>query len=176
MEVKNRYFKLLSLLLEYPDDGFAERLPACKSALDRMPAGRPKTGIAAFIDAVSSGRPVELQESYTAAFDLSPATTLNMTYHIWGDGEKRAGALALLQQAYGKAGYVKTAPELPDYLPLMLEFLAFYPEALQSAPFRDAFGHLDAFVDRLRDKAPAYAALLQPLAAALKGPATVDGQ
>lgn len=158
------YFKLLSILLQYPDKAYLEALPELKSAVAQLPRGRRKAGIEAFLAKVKSQRALQLQECYTAAFDLNPSTTLNVTYHIWGDGEKRAGALTALQQVYRKAGYANTSSELPDYLPLMLEFLSIFPEALQSEQFLRCFGKLDTVADRLLKVAPAYAALLQPLA------------
>ena len=158
------YFKLLSILLQYPDAGFVKALPELESAAAQLPPGRRKAGIDGFLAAVRTQSAFQLQERYTAAFDLSPATTLNITYHIWGDGEKRAAALMRLQQQYANAGYDKTTTELPDYLPLMLEFLAVFPDARQSGHFRNCFAKLDMVVDRLQEIAPPYASLLQPLA------------
>ena len=164
MNEQSTYYKLVSMLMAYPDERFVRDLPELASAAAQLPAGRRKTGVEAFLATVNARSTLQLQERYTAAFEMNPATTLNISYHIWGDGEKRAGALSRLQQVYANAGFVKTSTELPDYLPLMLEFLAVFPEAQQTGPFRRCFGKLDLLVDRLRKIAPLYATLLQPLA------------
>jgi nitrate reductase delta subunit len=168
MKEQSIYYKLVSILMAYPDKQFVRALPELASAAAQLPAGRRKSGVEAFLATVNAHSTLQLQERYTAAFEMNPATTLNITYHIWGDGEKRAGALSRLQQLYAHAGYAKTSTELPDYLPLMLEFLAVFPEAQQSEPFRRCFGKMDLLVDRLRKIAPPYAALLQPLAGMFK--------
>jgi len=168
MKEQSIYYKLVSMLMAYPDRYFVRDLPELASAAAQLPAGRRKSGIEAFLATVKGHSTLQLQERYTAAFEMNPATTLNITYHIWGDGEKRAGALSRLQQLYAQAGYAKISTELPDYLPLMLEFLAVFPEAQQSGPFRRCFGKMDLLVDRLRKIAPPYAALLQPLAGMFK--------
>jgi nitrate reductase delta subunit len=164
MKDANTYFKLLSLLLHYPDQDYVRALPGLESAVAQMPPSRQKTGIEAFLAEIKTYSVLHLQERYTTAFDLTPPTTLNMTYHIWGDGEKRAGAMTHLQNIYAEAGYEKTSAELPDYLPLMLEFMSLFPEVQASEPMRQCFEGLGQVVDRLRKIVPPYAALLQPLA------------
>lgn len=163
MKDAETYFKLVSILLEYPDERYVQALPELESAVQKLPPGRPRAGIEAFLADARTRSTLQLQESHTAAFDLNPSATLNMTYHLWGDSEKRAETLVRLQQVYGQAGYEISATELPDYLPLLLEFLAIFPAAKRSASILQCFQGLGAVVDRLRGIAPLYAQLLQPL-------------
>lgn len=163
MEDKNTYLKLLSLLLQFPDARYISDLPELEAIVAHLPRGRQRDGLDAFLSDLRGRTPLFLQERYTAAFDLNPATTLNMSYHAWRDSEKRAAVLTRLQQAYNDAGYEKTSAELPDYLPLVLEFLAIFPDARHADAIRDCFTDFDDFVDRLREAAPPYAELLQPL-------------
>ena len=107
---------------------------------------------------------IRLQENYTAAFDMNPSTTLNMTYHLYGDGEKRAGMMACLQQLYADAGYDCADTELPDFLPMMLEFLAECPIATNIDLIMHYFAGLDGLVNRLQETAQPYAILLGILA------------
>ena len=156
--VKNRQFelKLVSELLQYPDEEFMKRLPDLEAVVAKLPDEENRNGFEQFIAA--------LQETYTAVFDMNPSTTLNVTYHLWGDGEKRADALARLKELYATAGYELSTGELPDYLPLMLEFLAFCPDARGIDVLWQCLGGLRPLIDRLGKTAPNYAVLLDVLA------------
>jgi len=91
-------------------------------------------------------------------------TTLNLTYHAYGDNEKRAAALARLQHLYDQAGWERTDGELPDYLPLLLEFLAIHPWPETALPVWQCLHATQNLVAGLEKSAPAYAMLLRPLA------------
>jgi len=164
MQDKSIYFKVVSLLLQYPDEAYIGALPELKSVVDEIHRGQCRAAIEAFIADVEIRSVLQLQERYTAIFDMSPSTTLNITYHLWGDGEKRARLLTRLQQMYAFAGFERTTAELPDFLPLMLEFMAAVPEARMSETIAQCVKGLETVVDRLREIAPPYAALLSPLA------------
>jgi nitrate reductase delta subunit len=157
-------FKLLAEMLQYPDAAYLRALPQLEAAVAQLPPGDVKSACEAFLEQLSGENPLSLQERYTAAFDLNPATSLNLTYHLWGDGEKRAGALTQLQQIYTDAGYEKTSAELPDYLPLLLEFVAMAPAARRAGPIRDCFAALAGVAERLERIAPPYVTLLRLLA------------
>ncbi|MFY9943145.1 MAG: nitrate reductase molybdenum cofactor assembly chaperone [Desulfobacterales bacterium] len=156
--------RLLAVLLHYPDDDLLSRLDEIDPYLDTLPPGEIKTAVAAFVDHLKTHAPIQVQERYTAAFDMSPATTLNLTYHAYGDNEKRAAVLARLQRHYGQAGWERTTGELPDYLPVMLEFLAICPQPAHTAVVWECLQGMPPLVAGLEKSAPAYAALLQPLA------------
>lgn len=154
---------LLSFLLQYPDSDFRRRLRDIEcSSVVRESAGKNQ-GVVAFLDYLKSRSPIELQESYTAVFDLNPATTLNVTYHQWKDGEKRAAALSKLECVYRHAGFERISCELPDYLPLMLEFLSVSPGADGVGWIWACLKSIGVYVGRLQAAAPAYAGLLGPL-------------
>jgi nitrate reductase molybdenum cofactor assembly chaperone len=115
---------VLSVLLHYPDEELFNRLDEVASAADQLGSAEIESAIRAFINALNTQSLIQIQERYTAVFDIDPATTLNMTYHAFGDNEKRAAALAHLQHHYEQAGWERITGELPDYLPMMLEFLS----------------------------------------------------
>ena len=117
-----------------------------------------------FVAYLKGQPPIHAQECYTAVFDMDPAATLNMTYHMFGDNEKRAGMLAELQHAYEQAGWERITGELPDYLPMMLEFLAVCEHPEHAGLVWECLQGLDVLVANLEKTAPAYAALLHPLA------------
>lgn len=163
MNADQRHHKLVSLLMRYPDDAFWEDLPEVGIEVERLPAGSPKSGLQAFIGHLETSDRLRLQAEYTALFDLTPSTSLNLSYHLWGDGEKRARLLTELQQLYAAAGLEKDTSEVPDYLPLLLEFVATVPSARQSAAMQVCWTGLAKVVDRLQESGTPYAALLAPL-------------
>ena len=65
---------------------------------------------------------------YVDAFDFSKQCSLHLTYHVHGDRRQRGLAMLKLKQAYRAAGFEPPGDELPDYLPLMLEFAALAPD------------------------------------------------
>lgn len=69
-----------------------------------------------------------VQEHYVETFDRSPSCSLYIFEHIHGDSKERGKALADLRQMYEEEGYAINTAELPDYLPLFLEFLSQIPE------------------------------------------------
>ena len=164
MEEIGATLKWMSWLLQYPDNRFLKQLPELEVALAHLPPSRLPSRLKNFLTQLQSMPLLDIQENYTAAFDLNPSTTLNMTYHPWGDSEKRAAALTRLQQLYMDAGYEIDTGELPDYLPLMLEFMAICPETRFQDTFRQCLAALPALAERLNATVPLYAELLQLIA------------
>ena len=121
--------KLISVLLIYPDKEFIDWLPSLESEFKGKMNGSDTKKIYGFVAGIQRMSPLRLQEHYTQLFDINPGTCLNMTYHSTGDTEERGRTLAQMDQVYLKAGFERTSGELPDYLPLVLEFLAQCPKA-----------------------------------------------
>ena len=171
MNEAEKYIKVVSLLMQYPDEAYFSSLPEIKSLVSKMHPGPRRTSIEKFITRLEGEEAIHVQEQYTALFDMSPSTTLNVTYHLWGDGEKRARLLARLQQLYAKAGLEKKSLELPDFLPLILEFLASVPKATQSGAIKTSLKGVESLVERLKPIASHYSGLLEPLIELIMGPA-----
>ena len=103
---------------------------------------------------------MELQEAYTQAFDLDPAASLHLTYHLMGDSEDRGKALAGLLWVYHREGFDAAIGELPDYLPMILEFLALCPEPKDAALLWSCLGTVATLAQRLEEKQHPYASLM----------------
>jgi nitrate reductase delta subunit len=114
----------VSCLLQYPSD----RFPAADNELEAIAALFPPSAgraeIRSLVDFLKSTPLMDLQETYTAVFDLDPQACLYLTYHRWGQDPSRTEDLLRLQRLYLEAGYQNESGELPDYLPLVLEFLS----------------------------------------------------
>ena len=110
------------LLLEYPDEALLERIPVFSAALAEVDAG--SAGVQEFLGWLA-GRPLpDVQADYVQEFDLSKRHSLHLTYWTDGDTRRRGGALAGFKEVYRAHGAVPEGTELPDYLPLVLEFAA----------------------------------------------------
>lgn len=170
METGNRsvWFRLLSALLQYPDDALLRRLADMEAEAETLSSTESRAAIDAFLSYLKKTPPIRLRENYTAIFDMNPATTLNLTWHVYGDSEKRADALAGLQRVYDGAGWERITGELPDYLPLMLEFLSICPEPKDTGRIRDALNGIHPLIKRLESTAPAYVALIRSIAGMAK--------
>ena len=155
--------RLLSALLQYPDHDLLSQIEMIETEIEDVPSKEMKKCMNDFLLYLKTHSPIHLQEDYTTAFDMNPSTTLNLTYQLYGDNEKRADMLARLQQRYQDAGYERTTGELPDYLPMMLEFLSVCPDTENTELIWECLRGLEDVVDRLQKAAPPYAALLQPL-------------
>jgi nitrate reductase delta subunit len=144
--------------------GSVQRLDEIASAADQLALGGNRVGHPGIYQReLNTQSLIQIQERYTAVFDIDPATTLNMTYHAFGDNEKRAAALAHLQHNYEQAGWERITGELPDYLPMMLEFLSICAHPEHAEPVWQCLQGMQPLVARLEKKAPVYAALLQPI-------------
>lgn len=155
--------QLISILLNYPDETLFSHLDEILSRADQVCPDKVKSAIQAFINEYKFQGLVKAQEKYTSLFDMDPSTTLNITYHAHGDSEKRATALTHLVQTYAGAGWEPTSGELPDYLPMVLEFLAISPPGEDTAPAWLCLKGMHPLVERLEEKAPLYASLLKPI-------------
>lgn len=160
MNFQGARYQILSLMLDYPGEHLQAALPTLAAAVAQWPTGRLKSGLQKGLAQLARQSWLQLQECYTSVFDMDTKATLHLTSHLFQDSEKRAAALAELNQVYQDAGWQVTTAELPDYLPLMLEFMAVCPEACSHDLIRACLGCLEALMARVRPGAPLYADLL----------------
>ena len=166
---KGAILKLLSLCLAYPD---AQALPEMESVTAGLADPVAAERLSHFMALVKARPLLELQEHYTAVFDMDPAASLNLTYHLMGDREERGRALAELLEGYLRAGFEPAANELPDYLPLMLEFMAVSSPTEPPPMIRRCLATVPAVAGRLKEAGSPYAVPLELLCAVF--PETAD--
>ena len=113
-----------SVCLQYPDDTVLARLPLVRRAVDELPGGAARERLTAFLDAAAATAPARMAQHYVEVFDTRRRCCLYLTW--WTDGEtrRRGSALAALKARYRAAGVELDTPELPDFLPAVLEFAA----------------------------------------------------
>jgi len=113
-----------SLLLQYPDNRLYTQLPVLAAAVESLPAGTPRERLHVFIGHVETTAPAVLEQHYVEVFDLRRRCCLYLTWWTDGDTRRRGMAMARLKELYRAHGLELTSSELPDFLPVVLEFAA----------------------------------------------------
>ena len=121
-------FKAASLLLQYPDDRLLAASDELGEAVADLGRGRAERLLREGWQRWASVEPEALRGEYVETFDFERRNSLYLTYHAYGDRRERGMALVSLKQRYEAAGLALETDELPDFLPLMLEFRALAPE------------------------------------------------
>jgi len=125
-------FLIAARLLTYPDQGLLDELATLRAATTQLPedvAGPLRTAL----DRTESEELLTLQQQYVSTFDLKRRCCLYLTYYLNGDTRRRGVELWRFQQTYRRVGISVTGGELPDFLPVLLEFAADGGDALGAA-------------------------------------------
>jgi nitrate reductase delta subunit len=157
-------FKLASILLQCPTAALFDGL----GDLEAAAAGSSRAGREAFgrfLAWLRVTNPTEVARHYVATFDLRRRCALYLTYYRYGDTRKRGMAMLAFKAAYRTAGFEPTGDELPDYLPLVLDFAALVPssEKLLRAHHSD----LELLRRALQQAASPYADVIEAISAQL---------
>jgi nitrate reductase delta subunit len=151
-------FKLASVLLQYPTvalfDGLGHLAEAASTAprASREPFGK-------FLDWLSRTPPDTVAMHYVETFDLRRRCALYLTYYRYGDTRKRGMAMLAFKAAYRAAGFEPDENELPDFLPLVLDFAALHPRGEKLLGARRA--DMELLLRALRDAQSPYAGIIE---------------
>jgi nitrate reductase delta subunit len=121
-------YRLLSLLLSYPSDEIVAGREEIAAAARTLAPGRPRDAILRFLDHFLIAAPIALRQEYVETFDLQKRSSLYLTFFSHGDTRKRGQELLRMKRLYRAAGFELDGSELPDHLPVVLEFAALDPE------------------------------------------------
>jgi nitrate reductase delta subunit len=116
-------YKLASILLQYPTRALFEGLDELEAAARSCP-GPARGHLMKFVDWLRATPPDEVGKHYVATFDLRKRSALYLTYYRHGDTRRRGMALLAFKNAYRAAGLEPAGDELPDHLPVVLDFAA----------------------------------------------------
>jgi len=156
------------VLLAYPDEALLAGLPELRTAAAELPRAE-RRALQPVLEGLESTPLSELRRAYVETFDFDRRCGLHLTYHVHGDRRQRGLELVRLKRRYAEAGIPLEGSELPDYLPVVLEFTSLRPdegrEVLTS--FR---GVLELIRAALRDRGSLYAGVLDALCSALPQP------
>lgn len=120
--------KLISVLLEYPADDLWQHRDELVSAAGecQLPEARV-VKLQGFVTDLMDKSAMEAQEDWLALFDRGRSMSLLLFEHIHGESRDRGQAMVDLMETYSKNGFEIATRELPDYLPLVLEYLSQRP-------------------------------------------------
>jgi nitrate reductase delta subunit len=168
-------YKLCSLLLLYPDEELLaahDELRAAVARLRHSPAAEP---LERFLAWWAGQEPLALQQHYVETFDLHKRCGLYVTFYGEGDRRQRGGALLRLKRLYRAAGLpLEGSNELPDYLPVMLEFAAAAPDGRGEIVLREHRAALELVRHGLHERGTPYAGVLDAVCLTLGEPSPAD--
>ena len=163
--VASKTLRVLARLLAYPDAELRDHLATMREALhaERALAPQRLAELDALIDALLLAAPLETEVAYVELFDRGRATSLHLFEHVHGDSRDRGPAMIDLAQTYEKAGMYLAEGEMPDFLPVLLEFASTQPPR-EAREFLAEMAHIfNAIFAALQQRESAYAAVLGAL-------------
>lgn len=146
-------YRILSLLLSYPGAELQAARDEIAAALaaDTLTRAIDKRRVAKLLAAICETDLYDAQERYVLLFDRTRSLSLHLFEHVHGESRDRGQAMVDLAAHYEEAGFNIAARELPDYLPLLLEFVSTRtPEA--AAELLEQTGPILAVLRRRLDK------------------------
>jgi nitrate reductase delta subunit len=155
----------LSALLSYPSGDMRQALPEIADAVRNASIVAPgeQRGLLDLIDELGQGDLLAAEERYVDLFDRGRALSLHLFEHLHGESRDRGEAMVELKQLYEQAGFELSTCELPDYLPVVLEYLSCRDLAEARATLADCAHILTTIGRSLIARQSRYAAVLQAL-------------
>jgi nitrate reductase delta subunit len=162
MSNKSLTLRVLGALLSYPDGELRAALPELGDALDRD-CGLSRSRLAeldALMRQLSAADAFEVESRYVDTFDRGRATSLHLFEHVHGDSRDRGPALIDLGLSYERAGLRMEGNELPDHLPVVLEFASTQPDKVAKEFLGEIAHILTAVFSALLERESAYASVI----------------
>jgi nitrate reductase delta subunit len=153
-----RTLKVLSALLSYPTADLQAAVPEMRAALDaegRLPQ-KNRDRLDRILDEIATRDLYDLQERYVLLFDRTRSLSLNLFEHVHGESRDRGQAMVDLMALYERHGLAMVGSDLPDHLPLFLEFLSEIPEGEARGLIAETAHILEAIRQRLKKRKVPY--------------------
>ena len=158
-------FKVLSALLDYPAEALRQAVPELRAAIadEGIVTSGARQALDPLLDEIAAGDIYDLEERYVLLFDRTRSLSLHLFEHVHGESRDRGQAMIDLKSLYESNGLSIDATELPDFLPLFLEYLSTRPLA-EARELLGQTAHIVAAVgERLEKRGSAYAAVFGAL-------------
>jgi len=161
-------YKVLSVLLEYPTKDLVAHWDDINQLVDELPnlAVEDKQMLSGFTHWASSLSLTKFQAEYVNNFDMTAENSLYLTYHLFDEQDRDRGpALIELAELYKTTGFEIGDGELPDYLPLILEYVSTMDdEASANAFLQQTSQAADIIASNLEKNESPYAPLVKMVA------------
>ena len=161
----DRSLKALSLILSYPSADLQAAMPEIGGVLaaeNRLTAAA-RRALRPLVASLQGDDIYDIEERYVMLFDRSRTLSLNLFEHVHGESRDRGGAMVSLLETYRAGGFEPATSELPDHLPVLLEFLSTRPGAEARDILADAAHIFAALEARLARRQSPYAAVFAAL-------------
>ena len=163
----NKTFKALSTLLTYPVIELQQACGEISEVLENEAAlpSRVREQLHGLLTELVAGDIYDLQERYVLLFDRTRTLSLHMFEHVHGESRDRGQAMIDLKTRYENNNLFISAAELPDFVPLFLEYLSMLP-AQEACDTLGQPAHIfAAMAERLRKRESSYEAVFRALVA-----------
>jgi len=168
--------KVLSALLTYPTTEMQEAIGEMRDLVckEGLLTGQLRRALNPLIEEIGRGELYDLQERYVLLFDRTRTLSLHLFEHVHGESRDRGQAMVALLELYRSNGLDLCANELPDFLPVFLEFLSTLPDTQAASLLGEAAHVLGALGERLHKRESAYRAVFGALGALAADPADAE--
>lgn len=158
-------FKVLGLLMSYPEQEWVAHLDECEATLiqENVLPKKSLSAVLAFIAGLKVEDIFVAQEDYVSTFDRGRSHCLHLFEHVHGESRDRGQAMVNLANVYAEKGLVIDSAELPDYLPLFLEYLSLCPPDESIAQLSEPVDIIATIGARLAKRSSPYASLFEAL-------------
>jgi nitrate reductase molybdenum cofactor assembly chaperone NarJ/NarW len=167
-------YKLCSVLLQYPDEELLAASDQIAEAVTRLPRSAASLALGRFCAWWTQTDPLTIAQHYVETFDLHKRCGLYLTFYGEGERRERGMTLLRLRKLYRAAGLPQEEGELPDFLPVMLEFAAAAPPRYGELVLREQRPALELVRLSLRERESPYADLLEAVCLTLGEPSAAD--
>ncbi|GFE63263.1 nitrate reductase molybdenum cofactor assembly chaperone [Litoreibacter roseus] len=157
----DRTLKALSLILSYPTRELQHAMPEISAVLasDTRLTAAARRALRPLVEELAGRDIYDLEEQFVLLFDRSRTLSLNLFEHVHGESRDRGGAMVSLIETYRDGGFDPATSELPDHLPVLLEFLSTRPFADAKETLADAAHIFEALNARLVRRESPYGAV-----------------
>jgi nitrate reductase delta subunit len=168
--MRARTFKVLSALLTYPSVEMQAAAMEMREVVrtEGLLGGRDLAALERLIEEVGQRDIYDLQERYTLLFDRTRSLSLHLFEHVHGESRDRGQAMVDLASHYERHGFLAAPRELPDFLPMVLEFLSVLPFDEAQQLLRDPLPIVGVLEERLRKRKSPYASIFRAARAIAK--------
>jgi nitrate reductase delta subunit len=167
-------YKLCSLLLQYPDEELLAARDQLRDAVDELPRSPATQALERFLGWWERSDPLAIAQHYVETIDLHKRSGLYLTFYGEGDKRERGSALLRLKRLYRAAGLPLEGTELPDFLPVMLEFAASAPDGRGELVLREHRAAIELVFLSLGERESPYADVVEAVCLTLGDLGTSD--
>lgn len=158
-----QFYKVAARLLDYPDAELMKNLDAVTQLVnsDLEVTTEEKQVVNELVSWMQSLDLTRIQQTYVDTFDMTPEHDLHLTHHLFGESRERGPAMVEISEHYKAAGLEVSNGELPDFLPLILEYVSTLDEMQARFFLNDAAKVLTVLADNLEKVDSLYGSLIR---------------